>query len=118
MVESLSGSSEIRSWTVMRHWHPSMVALDMGRGMELAPWGGGIAVLAVGWPWAVRRRTGPSCCTVAAGCLQLRVGHLAAVCQRLAQVGQAGDLQCCAAVQAGVAQKRCLFAVQAPADQA
>ena len=42
---------ELVSWTVMRRWHPSMVALDMGWGTALtavAAWGGVMAALAVG----------------------------------------------------------------------
>ena len=45
------GTYELVSWTVMRHWHPSMVALDMGWGTGLtavAAWGGVVAALALG----------------------------------------------------------------------
>ena len=45
------GTYELVSWTVMRRWHPSMVALDMGWGTVLtavASWGGVMAALAVG----------------------------------------------------------------------
>ena len=40
------GTYELVSWTVMRHWHPSMVAVDMAWGTALtagAAWGGVMA---------------------------------------------------------------------------
>lgn len=43
------GTYELVSWTVMRHWHPSMVALDMTWGTALSAvsaWGGVQAALA------------------------------------------------------------------------
>jgi len=45
------GTYELVSWTVMRRWHPSMVALDMSWGTILtavAAWGGAAAALAWG----------------------------------------------------------------------
>jgi uncharacterized membrane protein len=44
------GTYELVSWTVMRDWHPSMVALDMGWGTALtavSAWIGTLAALAV-----------------------------------------------------------------------
>ena len=43
------GTYELVSWTVMRRWHPSMVALDMAWGTALSAvsaWGGVLAALA------------------------------------------------------------------------
>ena len=45
------GTYELVSWTVMRDWHPSMVAVDMAWGTALtavAAWGGVMAARAVG----------------------------------------------------------------------
>jgi len=45
------GTYELTSWTVMRDWHPSMVALDMAWGATLtamATWGGVVTVRAIG----------------------------------------------------------------------
>jgi uncharacterized membrane protein len=45
------GTYELVSWTVMRDWHPSMVAVDMAWGTLLtavAAWGGVMAARAVG----------------------------------------------------------------------
>lgn len=45
------GTYELVSWTVMRDWHPSMVAVDMAWGTVLtavAAWGGVMAARAVG----------------------------------------------------------------------
>lgn len=45
------GTYELTSWTVMRDWHPSMVALDMAWGTALtavAAWGGVMAARAIG----------------------------------------------------------------------
>ena len=45
------GTYELVSWTVMRRWHPSMVALDMAWGTALtavAAWGGVMGARAVG----------------------------------------------------------------------
>ena len=44
------GTYELVSWTVMRDWHPSMVALDMAWGTVLtavAAWGGVMAARAI-----------------------------------------------------------------------
>ena len=45
------GTYELTSWTVMRDWHPAMVAVDMAWGTALtalAAWGGVMAARAVG----------------------------------------------------------------------
>ena len=45
------GTYELVSWTVMRDWHPSMVAVDMAWGTALtavAAWGGVMAARAIG----------------------------------------------------------------------
>lgn len=45
------GTYELVSWTVMRDWHPSMVAVDMAWGTALtaaAAWGGVTAARAIG----------------------------------------------------------------------
>lgn len=45
------GTYELVSWTVMRDWHPSMVAVDMAWGTALtavAAWGGVMAARALG----------------------------------------------------------------------
>ena len=45
------GTYELTSWTVMRDWHPSMVAVDMAWGAALtgvAAWGGVLAARAIG----------------------------------------------------------------------
>ena len=45
------GTYELVSWTVMRDWHPSMVAVDMGWGTALtavSAWGGVMAARAIG----------------------------------------------------------------------
>ena len=45
------GTYELTSWTVMREWHPSMVAVDMAWGTALtavSAWGGVVAARAVG----------------------------------------------------------------------
>ncbi|RBI67854.1 DUF2177 domain-containing protein [Roseovarius sp. TE539] len=45
------GTYELTSWTVMRDWHLSMVALDMAWGATLtavAAWGGVMAARAIG----------------------------------------------------------------------
>ncbi|RBI70598.1 DUF2177 domain-containing protein [Roseovarius sp. TE539] len=45
------GTYELTSWTVMRDWHPSMVAVDMAWGATLtavAAWGGVMAGRAMG----------------------------------------------------------------------
>ena len=45
------GTYELVSWTVMRDWHPSMVAVDMAWGTTLtavAAWGGVMAARAIG----------------------------------------------------------------------
>lgn len=44
------GTYELVSWTVMRDWHPSMVAVDMAWGTALtavAAWGGVVAARAI-----------------------------------------------------------------------
>ena len=43
------GAYELVNWTVMRRWHPSMVALDMAWGTALSAvsaWGGVLAAQA------------------------------------------------------------------------
>jgi uncharacterized membrane protein len=45
------GTYELVSWTVMRDWHPSMVAVDMAWGTALtavSAWGGVLAARAIG----------------------------------------------------------------------
>jgi uncharacterized membrane protein len=45
------GTYELTSWTVMRDWHPSMVAVDMAWGTVLtavSAWGGVMAARALG----------------------------------------------------------------------
>ncbi len=45
------GTYELVSWTVMRDWHPSMVAVDMAWGTVLtavSAWGGVMAARAIG----------------------------------------------------------------------
>ncbi|MGI3213079.1 DUF2177 family protein [Roseovarius tibetensis] len=45
------GTYELTSWTVMRDWHPSMVAADMAWGATLtavSAWGGVMAARAIG----------------------------------------------------------------------
>ena len=45
------GTYEVTSWTVMRDWHPSMVAADMAWGATLtavSAWGGVMAARAIG----------------------------------------------------------------------
>ncbi|WP_104017969.1 DUF2177 family protein [Roseovarius nitratireducens] len=45
------GTYELTSWTVMRDWHPLMVAVDMAWGATLtavAAWGGVMAARAIG----------------------------------------------------------------------
>lgn len=45
------GTYELVSWTVMRDWHPSMVAVDMAWGTALtavSAWGGVMAARAIG----------------------------------------------------------------------
>ena len=45
------GTYELTSWTVMRDWHPSMVAVDMAWGTILtavSAWGGVMAARAIG----------------------------------------------------------------------
>lgn len=45
------GTYELTSWTVVRNWHPSMVAVDMAWGTVLtagAAWGGVVAARALG----------------------------------------------------------------------
>lgn len=45
------GTYELTSWTVMRDWHPSMVAVDMTWGAALtavSAWGGVMAARAIG----------------------------------------------------------------------
>jgi len=45
------GTYELTSWTVMRDWHPSMVAVDMAWGAvltALSAWGGVMAARAIG----------------------------------------------------------------------
>jgi uncharacterized membrane protein len=44
------GTYELTSWTVMRDWHPSMVAVDMAWGATLtavSAWGGVMAARAI-----------------------------------------------------------------------
>jgi uncharacterized membrane protein len=45
------GTYELTSWTVMRDWHPSMVAIDMAWGATLtaiSAWGGVMTARAIG----------------------------------------------------------------------